>query len=135
MDTQKLKEKIEEKYGSLDDECGCYGGNGEWLSVKNIVNLIDECDTDGELDADDLKEKIVLRLTKPANLQNLLISTAKILLLLFQTSDQMLTLNIRLAPRLLKRASFWLNSLFLPLHLNMNSTLTEKPQFSMLIQA
>ena len=43
---QELKDKIEAKYGSLDDECGCYV-NGEWLSVKNIVHLIDECD-DGD---------------------------------------------------------------------------------------
>lgn len=45
MDAQILKEKIEEKYGSLDDETGGYV-NGEWLSVKNIVDLIDECDYD-----------------------------------------------------------------------------------------
>ena len=58
MDTQKLKEKIEETYGSLDDECGCYAGNEEWLSVNSIVNLIDQCNTDGEIDADELKAKI-----------------------------------------------------------------------------
>lgn len=58
MDTQKLKDKIEETYGSLDDACGCYAGNEEWLSVKSIVNLIDQCDTDGEIDADELKGKI-----------------------------------------------------------------------------
>ena len=45
MNAYKLKEKIEEKYGSLDDECGCIV-NGEWLSVKDIVALIDECDDD-----------------------------------------------------------------------------------------
>lgn len=43
MDAYKLKEKIEEKYGSLTDEFGCYI-NGQWLSVKDIVDLIDECD-------------------------------------------------------------------------------------------
>ena len=48
VDAQKLKDKIEEKYGSLDDECGGYV-NGEWLSVRNIVELIDECD-DGDDD-------------------------------------------------------------------------------------
>lgn len=58
MDTLKLKEKIAETYGRLDDECGCYAGNSEWLSVKNIVDLIDQCDSDGELDPDDLKDKI-----------------------------------------------------------------------------
>lgn len=40
---QELKDKIEAKYGDLNDECGGYV-NGEWLSVKNIVDLIDECD-------------------------------------------------------------------------------------------
>ena len=48
MDTQKLKEKIEDKYGDLDDEAGCYIRH-EWLSVKDIVDLIDECD-DGDDD-------------------------------------------------------------------------------------
>ena len=38
MDAQELKDKIERKYGSLV--------NGEWLSVKDIVDLIDECDRD-----------------------------------------------------------------------------------------
>ena len=45
MDAYILKQKIEEKYGSLDDERGGYV-NGEWLSVKDIVDLIDECDDD-----------------------------------------------------------------------------------------
>ena len=45
MDAQELKDKIEQKYGSLDNECGGFV-NGEWLSVKNIVDLIDECDND-----------------------------------------------------------------------------------------
>lgn len=43
MDAQELKDKIEQKYGSLDNECGCLV-NDEWLSVKDIVDLIDECD-------------------------------------------------------------------------------------------
>lgn len=43
IDAEKLKSKIEERYGSLDDERGCYS-NGEWLSVKAIVDLIDYCD-------------------------------------------------------------------------------------------
>lgn len=46
VNAQKLKDKIEEKYGSLEDESGGYV-NGEWLSVRDIVNLIDECD-DGD---------------------------------------------------------------------------------------
>lgn len=48
VDAQKLKDKIEEKYGSLDDESGCFV-NHEFLSVKDIVDLIDECD-DGDDD-------------------------------------------------------------------------------------
>lgn len=51
MFTEELKEKIENKYGDLDDECGCYIGE-EWLSVKSIVALIDSCDDD-EDDYDD----------------------------------------------------------------------------------
>lgn len=38
-----LKKLIEQKYGTLDDERGCYV-NGQWLSVADIVNLIDEAD-------------------------------------------------------------------------------------------
>lgn len=45
MDAQELKDKIESKYGSLDSEQGCLV-NDEWLSVKDIVDLIDECDRD-----------------------------------------------------------------------------------------
>ena len=45
MDAQELKDKIEQKYGSLDSEIGCLV-NGEWLSVQEIVDLIDECDRD-----------------------------------------------------------------------------------------
>ena len=45
MDAQELKDKIESKYGSLNNEQGCLI-NGEWLSVKDIVDLIDECDRD-----------------------------------------------------------------------------------------
>ena len=45
MDAQELKDKIEAKYGDLENELGCYV-NGEWLSVKDIVELIDECGRD-----------------------------------------------------------------------------------------
>lgn len=45
MDAQELKDKIENKYGSIDSDIGCLV-NGEWLSVKEIVALIDECDQD-----------------------------------------------------------------------------------------
>ena len=40
-----LKELIEEKYGSLDNECGCnIRVGGGWLSVAAIVELIDRAD-------------------------------------------------------------------------------------------
>lgn len=47
INKEELLEKIEEKYGSLDNEmgCGCYV-NGEyvWLSIAAIVELIEECE-------------------------------------------------------------------------------------------
>jgi predicted AAA+ superfamily ATPase len=42
-----LKEKIELKYGDLEDESGCYISTDhgwEWLSVADIVTLIEEAD-------------------------------------------------------------------------------------------
>ena len=45
LDVDKLKEKIEDKYGDLDDEMGCYI-NHNWLSVKDVVDLIDDCGDD-----------------------------------------------------------------------------------------
>lgn len=45
MDAQKLKDKIEENYGDLNNDAGCYI-NGSWLSVKEIVAMIDECDAE-----------------------------------------------------------------------------------------
>ena len=38
-----LKEKIELKYGDLEDESGC-SISTDWLSVADIVTLIDEAD-------------------------------------------------------------------------------------------
>lgn len=38
-----LKELIQKRYGTLEDERGAYL-NGEWLSVKAIVDLIEEAD-------------------------------------------------------------------------------------------
>ena len=43
IDKDLLLEKIEEKYGELNSPIGCYAGNNEWLSVKEIVSLIDDC--------------------------------------------------------------------------------------------
>lgn len=39
---QELLEKLEEYYGDLDDAGGCYAGNGEWLSVERIVEIIED---------------------------------------------------------------------------------------------
>lgn len=39
---EDLLDKLEEKYGDLFSPIGCYV-NGEWLSVKEIVNVIDDC--------------------------------------------------------------------------------------------
>lgn len=39
----RLKRLLEKRYGNLDNECGCYV-NGQWLSVADIVSLIDEAD-------------------------------------------------------------------------------------------
>lgn len=52
MFAEELKEKIENTYGSLDDECGAYV-NGEWLSINDVVDLIDDDDS-----KDSLKDKI-----------------------------------------------------------------------------
>ena len=38
-----LKELIDKKYGTLDDERGAYL-NGKWLSVAAIVQLINKAD-------------------------------------------------------------------------------------------
>ena len=55
MFAEQLKEKIENTYGSLDDECGGYVNN-QWLSVKDIVDLIDDDDN-----KDSLKDKIEVK--------------------------------------------------------------------------
>lgn len=43
IDKDELLEKIEDKYGNLNSPVGCYAGNNEWLSVKDIVSIIEEC--------------------------------------------------------------------------------------------
>ena len=45
---EELLEAIENKYGTLTDECGCsvLTGHGyEWLSVSDIVDIINDCCT------------------------------------------------------------------------------------------
>lgn len=55
LDVDKLKDKIEAKYGDLDDEMGCYINNN-WLSVKDVVDLIDDCGDDADALKDRLEE-------------------------------------------------------------------------------
>lgn len=43
INKEELLEKIEATYGDLDNPCGSIV-NGEWLTVKAIVNLIEECE-------------------------------------------------------------------------------------------
>jgi hypothetical protein len=53
IDKSELLERIERKYGSLDNDGGCYchGDNGfEWLSVAAIVRLIEMCEDYDEED-------------------------------------------------------------------------------------
>ena len=48
IDKEELLSAIEEKYGDLTDTCGCsvFTENGYiWLSVADIVDIINECDT------------------------------------------------------------------------------------------
>ena len=41
----KLIERLEERYGDLQDNGGCFV-EGEWLSLKQIYDIIDELDND-----------------------------------------------------------------------------------------
>lgn len=46
IDKNELLKAIKEKYGNLDDECGCiiHTENGyAWLSIKDIVDIINDC--------------------------------------------------------------------------------------------
>ena len=43
IDKDELLEKLEDKYGNLNSPVGCYAGNNEWLSVEEIVSIIEEC--------------------------------------------------------------------------------------------
>ncbi len=43
IDKDELLEKLEEKYGDTSSPVGCYAGNNEWLSVREIVSIIDDC--------------------------------------------------------------------------------------------
>jgi hypothetical protein len=48
IDKGELLELLENKYGDLDNECGCsvfVNGEYEWLSIKNIVDIIESCAT------------------------------------------------------------------------------------------
>ena len=41
INKEDLKELLENKYGDLSDDSGCYVG-GSWLSVSAIVELIEQ---------------------------------------------------------------------------------------------
>lgn len=47
IDKEELLEKLEEQFGDLDDNSGCYSrdayGRQSWLSVKRIVDIINSC--------------------------------------------------------------------------------------------
>lgn len=60
INKEELLEAIKRKYGNLNDECGCsvfVNGDWEWLSVKDIVDVINDCteyDDEGiEIEYDD----------------------------------------------------------------------------------
>lgn len=46
INTDELLEALEKKYGDLTNDCGCSVHNGkgyEWLSIKRIVDIINDC--------------------------------------------------------------------------------------------
>ena len=43
INKDELFQKLYEVYGDLDNDMGCYRGDA-WLSIKNIVDIINECD-------------------------------------------------------------------------------------------
>ena len=49
IDKEELLQALEDKYGDLTDYCGCNVfvelGHYEWLSVADIVDIINECCT------------------------------------------------------------------------------------------
>ena len=42
INKEELLEMLKERYGDIGDICGCRC-NGEWLSLANIVEIINEC--------------------------------------------------------------------------------------------
>lgn len=56
INKKELLEAIKRKYGDLDNDCGCsifVDGEYEWLSIKDIVDIINECCTYDDDDDDD----------------------------------------------------------------------------------
>ena len=46
INKDELLEAIENKYGNLNDSCGCsvyHNGEYVWLSVADIVEIINDC--------------------------------------------------------------------------------------------
>ena len=47
IEKEELMELLERKYGNLNNELGCnvfVNGEYEWLSVKDIVDVINDCE-------------------------------------------------------------------------------------------
>lgn len=42
VDVEELLEAIENRFGDMDDECGCYV-NGQWMSPKDFAQMVVNC--------------------------------------------------------------------------------------------
>lgn len=46
INKEELSNALQSKYGDLNDDCGCsvyVNGEYEWLSIKDIVDIISSC--------------------------------------------------------------------------------------------
>lgn len=53
IEKAELLELLERKYGNLNNECGCsvyVNGEYEWLSIKDIVDVINDCTEYDDMD-------------------------------------------------------------------------------------
>ena len=53
IEKEELFERLKNKYGNLNDECGCsvyVNGEYEWLSVSDIVDIINDCEEYDDID-------------------------------------------------------------------------------------
>lgn len=42
INKEELLNELKRKYGDLDNDSGCYV-NGKWLSIYQVVEIIEEC--------------------------------------------------------------------------------------------